>query len=293
MSSKKSIPTYELYDKLEQSIPFNCIELKEKSAYDTTEHHRHSYYEVFLFSKGSGKHTIDFNEYEIKPYSVHFVSPGQIHLVNRSLNSAGFVFLFSREFYQLEHTNTDSLFELPFFNNTSGVPILQLNAVVFAEFIATLNQIIAENNSTNQDKESIIRAYLNILFIKLKRIYESETIHINTALRHKSELVKKLRILIEKFFITHHKPSQYADLLNISTGYLNELTNEVVGKSSTELINERIVLEAKRILFHSDKTVSEIATELNYEDPAYFTRFFKSNTGLSPLEYREKQKAKQ
>lgn len=292
MNSKNSIPTYELYNKLERTIPFDIQELQEKQAYDSSKHHRHSYYEVFLFNKGGGDHMIDFKNYSITPGSIHFVSPGQVHLVKRSLDSNGYVLLFSREFYQIGLSNTDSLFELPFFNNYSSDPVLKTEKIIFQELVATIQQIHKEYFSKNADKETIIRAYLNLLFIKLKRLYEDQHKQDHIKKDIKQEAVKNFRVLIEKYFIVNHKPSEYAELMHITTGYLNELVNEVTGKSSTDLINERLILEAKRILFHSNKTISEIATTLNFEDPAYFTRFFKNQTGLSPKEYREEEKNK-
>ena len=85
------IPTHQFYDRLERSIPFDLIQLKEKSKYDPSLYHRHAYYEIFFFIKGGGTHSIDFDTFEVETNSIHFVSPGQVHLLQRALNSNGFV----------------------------------------------------------------------------------------------------------------------------------------------------------------------------------------------------------
>ncbi len=281
------IPTHEFYDKLERSIPFEILELKEKNTYDPTRYHRHAYYEIFFISKGGGAHYIDFETFPIKNNSLHFVSPGQVHLLQRALDSNGYVIMFSREFYQLGLKNRDTLYEMPFLNNNTTMPIIEVPKEQIEYFKNLFSRIKDEYNSPNEDKEEVLRACLNMLLLDSKRFFLSQTSSSEKSKSPQAELTRKFRILIEKNFIQMHKPNEYAEILCVSPGHLNDVVYDNLGISASALIQERLILEIKRMLLHSDESVNEIAQILNFEDPSYFTRFFKKQTGLSPKEFRE------
>lgn len=288
MKQKQIIPTYKFYDKLEKSIPFFITSLTEKNEYDPTVYHRHAYYEIFFFLKGGGVHDIDFETFEVESNSLHFVSPGQVHLLQRALDSNGFVILFSREFYQLGLKNIDTLYELPFLNNNTPKPIVKIPDELVERFRSLFLRVKEEKESSDPDKEEVLRAHLNLLMLDSKRLFLQQNPDTDYKTSPQSELVKKFRIAIEKNFFHLHKPGEYADILHVSPGHLNDVVKTTIGVSASELINERIILEIKRMLRHSGETVNEIAQMLNFEDPSYFARFFKNHTGVSPKDFRAK-----
>jgi len=291
-SNSNTIPTHELYDRFERSIPFDLLPLEKKSSYDTFSYHRHAYYEMFLFFKGGGKHDIDFETYHVEDNTLHFVSPGQVHMLQRELDSEGFVLLFSREFYHLGSQNTDSLYELPFLHTNTLSPILKISPELLDTFKLSFTLMKEENEANNQDKAEVLRAHLTLLMLKVKRHFlEQNKNSIPNANPH-SDLIKKFRVAIEKNFLVLHKPAEYAELLHVSAGHLNDIVKDMLGVSSSDLINERILLEIKRMLFHSDETVSEIAQVLNFEDVSYFSRFFKTHVGSTPKDFRMKIREK-
>ena len=283
---KDIIPTHDFYDKLERSIPFDSIQLKEKSTYDPSVPHRHSYYEIFFFVKGGGTHEIDFETFSVESNSLHFVSPGQTHLLQRALNSNGHVLLFSREFFHLGLQNKDSLYELPFLNNNTSKPIVAIPGNEHGLFNDLFQKIQSEYSSANPYKEEVLRSYLNILLIHSKRLFKMVPEEGNFVLNSGKELAKKFKIAIEKNFISVHRVGEYADMLHVSPGHLNDIVQKNTGKSAGELIHERLILEIKRMLLHSDETINEIAYVLNFEDPSYFTRFFRKHSGVSPTDFR-------
>jgi len=286
MKKREIIPTHEFYDRIEHSIAFDLISLREKGAYDPLHYHRHSYYEIFFFLKGGGKHDIDFETFVVESNTLHFVFPGLVHMLRWALNSNGFIILFSREFYQLGLYNFDSLYELPFLNNNTPKPVLKLPDNLVDNFRLFFLRIQQENESLNKDKEELLRAQLNLLLLDLKRLFIQQHERIMPAASVPSELVKKFRICVEKNFMHLHKPGEYADLLNVSTGHLNDVVKDAVGVPSTDVINERLLLEIKRMLFHSDESINEIAHVLNFDDISYFSRFFKTHAGESPKDFR-------
>jgi len=283
------IPTHEFYDTLERSIPFDFIPLKRKNNYDSSRHHRHAYYEVFFFINGGGTHEIDFEIFPIKSNALHFVSPGQIHLVKRAVNSNGYVLLFSREFYHLGISKTDILYDMPFLNNNTKKPIVNLASPEIDFFKNMFEKTGEEYSSSHADKEEILRSFLNIILIRAKRLFNDT----GTNTPHSAhELVDKFRIAVEKNFMHLHKVSGYAEMLCISAGHLNDVISKVSGKSASDFIHERLMLEAKRLLLHSDETISGIAYILHFEDASYFTRFFHNQMGITPGEFRKKIREK-
>jgi len=282
----EQIPLHDFTKDDASSTPFDLLPLEERESYDTSVPHRHNYYEIFLFIKGGGTHEIDFEVFPIKSKSVHFVSPGQVHKVKRELDSYGYVLFFSRDFYYLNLPNKNILYELPFLNNNTSEPILNLNKDDFQIFSELFEKIEKEYGGDNELKESVIRSYLNIILLKSKSFFDQlkdDDSKDNTS----SKLVYDFKILVEKNYRKLHLVKEYADLLSTTSEHLNEETKKVTGKIASDLISDRILLETKRLLMYSEFSNKEIAYFLNYEDPSYFSRFFKNKIGISPSEFRD------
>ncbi len=266
------------------SISFKIIPLEKRSSYDTSIPHRHNYYEIFIFTKGGGIHDIDFQTFNIESRSVHYVSPGQVHQVKRELDSYGYVILFSRDFYYLNAQNTNILSELPFLNNNNPRPILELNENDYASFISTVDKLHEEYHSNNPMKEEILRSYLNILLIESKRNFKDEEPHSDSG---NTQLLQQFRTALENNFTKLHKVSEYATSLAVSEKHLNDALKKSMGKTASEMIQGRIILEAKRLFMHSDLSNKEIAYFLSFDDPSHFSKFFKNKVGLSPNDFRK------
>lgn len=281
----EDIPIHNFSTDDNSSIPFKYIPLELKTEYDTSVPHRHNYYEMFVFSKGGGIHDIDFNRYPIEETAIHFVSPGQVHQVERSLGTYGYVLLFSRDFFAMNTENKNLLFDLPFLNNNGPAPILNLTSSELGLFVPVLSAIELECKNKNKHKEEILRSYLNILLLTSNRLFNEKNPTSNIV--GTSSLYRDFRILLEKHFTQKHKVMEYAEMLNTTEKTLNDNIKKLTGKTASEHIFDRIILEAKRLLKHSDLSTKEIAFFLNYQDPAHFSKFFKTQTGFSPTEYRE------
>lgn len=280
----KNIPIHDYLADDESSIPFQLVQLTKEGSYDTSIPHRHNYYEVFIFDIGGGKHNIDFQSFSIENNSVHFVSPGQVHNVNRKANSKGFVILFSRDFYS---SNQQRLKQFPFLNNNSKEPILNLKQKEFGILNDLINSIQSEQHSDNSFANDLIQAYLNTFLIHCKRYFSDEN---KPQLLANDSLSFRFKQLIEESYLLLHNVSGYADLLNCSEKQLSSATKKEVGLTPKALIDERITLEAKRLVMHTNYSFQEIAFFLNYTDASHFAKFFKSRTGDSPGQYREKGK---
>ena len=280
-----SIPIHDFLKDDQSSIPFKYIPLNTRSVYDTTLPHRHNYYELLFFIKGGGVHTIDFMEFPIKDHSIHFVSPGQVHQLRREENAFGNIIIFSRDQFYKDTGASDSLFNYPFLNN-SGFPVIYLNAAEEADMKISFGQTAAEYNN-EQCSLNIIQAYIKIILLKCTRIFENQY----PGWKHIANTqFYNFRQLVEKEFRLHKLPAYYAGRLNITERKLNEICKAATGHNVSNYITERILLEAKRLLYNSDSRLKEIADFLGFEDPSYFSRFFRSNVGMTAGDFRKKDK---
>lgn len=269
------------------SVPFRFIPLNQRSDYDTTRAHRHNYYEIFLFDKGGGYHEIDFGAHSISDKSIHFVAPGMIHKVRREPDSYGSILLFSRDFYHLGAQKEMSLYQYPFLNaQISGSPVVNLEQTQFDELLylsRTMGNEKANNGLTNAE---IIRTYLHIFLLKCKEYTEYKSSGANASA---ATYYHKLQQLLESHYCKEHLPSFYADELSISFKKLNDICKQHSGLSMSNMIKERLMLEAKRLLIHTDHSIKEIGYFLGFEDPAYFNRFFRKNADLSAGSFRKQR----
>jgi AraC family transcriptional regulator, transcriptional activator of pobA len=249
--------------------------------------HRHDdFYEILFLTQGEGIHTIDFQDYPIRPYTIFFLSPGQIHELSLSEDVQGYIFLFTSSFYHFNKTEPYKLFELPFFYNLAQEtpPLYLKNDAERQIFTDYFTKAVKENQSKLTDNEEVIRALLDLILIQSKRIYPVNAMDEHA---HKGRiLVKRFKQLIEEKCQENLSVKQYADLLTITPNHLSETVKSVTGRTSTDLINDRMILEIKRLLTHTDMGVSEIAYHLNFADQSYFSKYFKKLTGETPLTFR-------
>ena len=266
------------------SIPFKLIPLQRKASYDTSVAHRHNYYEIFFFNKGGGVHNIDFEIHDIHTNSVHFVSPGQVHCVMRELDTFGYVVLFSREFFSMQRQNLSELFDMAFLHNSPD-PILNLDEKDMDELSAILSDLEHEQKNGSLHDQTVIRALLKILLCKCDRFHRKLFPDHQWS---KNELFRDFRLLLESDFTSSHKVQDYADKLGVTTKKLNICVKNSTGKTVSEVIMNRVMLEAKRLLLNSERSVKEIAFGLGFNDQAHFTKYFKSKTDQSPNTYRLK-----
>jgi AraC family transcriptional regulator, transcriptional activator of pobA len=251
--------------------------------------HRHDHFALFFITKGRGSHIIDFKEFELRANRIFFLSPGQIHSWKTVINSQGFVMLFTSDFFSVSNNNRD-LRDFLFFNPKSPVPYLDLNKLSFENVVHLFRSIEEKYKGNKSFRFNIIRSYLSILFFELVRIYEHSLAFIqNQSIAYNK--VTEFEKLVNRHFKTHHSVSDFAEMLHITPNYLNAICSKYKGNSAGEIIRERILLEAKRMLVHTSNTITEIAYELNFEDNSYFGRFFKKYSGTTPAKFRSSMKS--
>lgn len=260
-------------------IVHDLKELIENDFYISKKPHRHSFYHILYIEKGNGVHTIDFIDHEIENEMIFFVSPGQVHnLEFFDNNSSGAMINFSEDLFSTFLANNQLIDNFAFFNRSGKVSKLNVSN--------NLNKIKPLIKDLKTEKRiEILRLHL------LELLYESNEIVsrlLNTSSQESySEKLFKFELLIEDNFIREHYPKFYAEKLSITPNYLTKLCSDIRGKTAGELIRERIVLEAKRLLVNSQLDISEISFQLGFEDNSYFTKFFKTSEKLTPKQFRK------
>jgi AraC-like DNA-binding protein len=251
--------------------------------------HRHDFFEVLYLSKGTGFHIIDGNRYEIKPPCVFFMSPGQAHKIEFSGDIVGYIFIFTAEFYLINQSNQNRLIELPFFFTIrqDNKPLI-LNSEADVSFIENLfKRGIKEVKNKEKFSIDLLRSVLDLILTSCAVLYKSDENQLTKGRGH--IVVKRFFQLVEENYKNNLSVNEYADKMAITPNHLTQTVNQLTGKTSSQIIRSKQLLEIKRLLVHTNLSVTEIAHRLNFADQSYFTKFFKRETGISPLQYRAKQ----
>ncbi|QRR03567.1 helix-turn-helix domain-containing protein [Dyadobacter sandarakinus] len=248
--------------------------------------HRHTYYEILFIEEGSGFHEIDLHSYPIQGAGMHFLTPGQVHLLTFSASFRGYIIAFSEDFYTFYNPESPALSQLPFFQPVRRQPVVLLSENEKLYFHNLVANMVSDHLQEPADPGMSGR-YLGLLLQKCTHLAKQQNQVPNAAPHALPELVGRFQELVEKNFLRMHEVQQYAILLDVSPDYLSKIIRRHLGISSQEYILEKLLLEAKRLLVFTTLSSKEIAYHIQLDDPSYFGRIFKKKTGLTPSEYRD------
>ncbi|MBX2875129.1 MAG: AraC family transcriptional regulator [Saprospiraceae bacterium] len=248
--------------------------------------HRHDYYTVIIVEEAKGQHLIDYKSYDFSPLQVHFVSPGQVHQVVTSARPKGSVFTFSQDFLIENNIPERFISNINLFRQFGESPPLLIDETTFAR----LSRILVEmEECLPLDLHYRSRALGALLQLFL--IYCNNSCLLDTTQLDEENngvcMLRDFKDLVNQNFAKWHKVAQYAPTLHITPKHLSHTLKSLTGKTAKEIIQDRLVLEAKRLLFHTNLTIKEIAYRLGYEEPLHFSSFFKKQAGESPSQYRQ------
>ncbi len=246
------------------------------------EPHRHNSYVLVLFTNGSGTHDIDFDTFGIQPGSMFFLQPGQMHHWSLSDDIDGFVVFYSQEMYNL-YFRQKTIDSYSFYYSLGNSPEMVLNANEVKDIEPYFYNMLAEYQGNKMMKQDKIINLLDSIHIEIARKY-NET-HVLEAHPYNVKM-RDFNALLENHFLAEKTASFYASQLHITLKHLNRICNETLKKTTTQVITDRIILEAKRMLMDKKNTVSEIASALGFDDYSYFVRLFKKNAGMTPTVFR-------
>lgn len=249
--------------------------------------HRHNYYTIIWSFTATGKHIIDFREYPILPQHIFFVSPEQVHQVITDPSPTGFAIQFTPEFLQKSSIRNDFIANLKLFQKSDETPPLALSERMVATLQIFANQMMDAFHSQNEMFLETVGAYLKLFLIECNG-HCSLTPSSNTQSYEVGKtIVKNFKDIVELHYKEWHQVKDYADALNVTPNYLNEVIRSAIDTSAKDFIQSRIILEAKRMVLFTGKSSKEVGFELGFEDPSHFSKFFKNNAGQSLQEFKE------
>ncbi len=246
--------------------------------------HRHTFYVLFWVTAGSGTHYLDFVGDEIRPNSLHFVGPGQVHYWDIKDDLQGYAVLFEPSLF-LESSDTRLLEQINFFHTINGLSVLYPTSTESDWFHTTFKQLEEEYQQRQFARPLSIVLLLQLLLIRSQRLAE-EVGEIGGGISAEKQLAQRFVSLVEKHAIAQHKVEWYAAELAVTVAHLSKSIKSAVGMTAGRLLRNRIVLEAQRLLVHTDLTAAEVSAQLNFEDASYFGRFFKRETQQTPRAFR-------
>jgi len=258
----------------------------EKNKELILSHHGHDFYLCVVFTAGKGTHEIDFKSYEIRPGSIFFMRPGQIHSWKFTMPPEGYIFFHSKNLFNLLLPN-DQINDYPFYISYHNPPNLLLNK---KELASTIDQLQFLKDEYNSDKYFSFRkiAYIiSIIYIDLSRYYLSKYTSLDNSNSRYFNIIYKLEAEIAENYRSNKSVDFYADRLHLSKRHLDRITHQILGKSVKAIISEYVVLKAKAAILQNDLSLLYLSEDLGFKSLSHFSKFFKNHVGVSPNRFKE------
>lgn len=266
-------------------IPLQALFSRELDHSLENDPQRLDFYLCMIFTKGNGTHIVDFVPYEYEPGSIFFVSKYQVHRFAVNRDSEGFLFVFTEQFVDDRKTGVSLLSLLNIFDNLTASPKLPADPSQTAQLRVLADQIVEEyGRPSDHLRANILRNLFLAFVLRAERVLQSVmNVHQSNV---DYRLFRDFRESLEHHYHEYHNVQDFARLLSSTPKKLNALVRRVTGKTAKRFVDERIVLEAKRILSSGDMSTQEIAFKLGFKDPTYFVKYFKRHTGQTPKAFQ-------
>ncbi len=270
---------------------FDIIELKELLSrtqldHDLTIIHRVEFYHIFIVIEGTGKHTIDFTDYNFKKGTLFTLRKNQLHKFSKDYNANGYLLIFTEDFLISHFNKIEVSKSIQLFNDLLIMPKIELSSSEFKNIMELVNRIKTEYLDTYDDfSGGIIRSALHMIITKLFRIKTKNSDRLFQK-KYFNEFVQ-FQQLIEKHYVDTKKVTDYASKMNCSSKTLNNICNSIIGKSAKVVIHEVVIIQIKRLLISTSLSVTEIAYKVGFEDPSNLYKYFKKHSGTTPELFRK------
>ncbi len=255
--------------------------------HDIGKNHLVKFFIIFFVYEGQGYHTIDFTDYGYNKGTVLLVRKDQIHKFFRSPNVKGYLLIFTEEFIISHLNRMEALKSMQLFNDSLSFPKIEFkDTEAFSDFTILLKHLELEYKIKDTFSIGITRSVLHIVMTKLFRL-KAENGHFVEKKKYMSQFLE-FQKLVEEDCFKSKKVQYYAQKLSVSTKTLNNIVNNVVKDSSAKsFIDERTIMQIKRLLISTDHSIKEIAYMTGFSDPTNFFKYFKKFTGNSPEVFRQ------
>jgi len=277
---------YTLINPQNGHLAFKILHFENRNHFDHVQ--RLGYYSMILILEGNGNLKADFSDYVFKKNTLMCFSPYQPFMLDMAVLQ-GICLHFHPDFFCIHKHQQEVACNGVLFNNIYNPPFIEITAQQVSYFVSLIEQMKEEMQNGDLAQSELLISQLKFFLIKASRIKIEQNPEVQNAYGENKQpfILQNLKEAIETHFKEKHSASEYANLLNISAKSLAKICKNHFNKTLTDMISERIIIEAKRELYLTSKTIKEIAYELGYQDEYYFSRFFKTNADISPQIYRE------
>jgi AraC family transcriptional activator of pobA len=282
---KKDLPVYDIAQLTKEDLVVSRFAPYLEVHPNLALPHKHNFYHFLLFTEGGGSHMIDFRQFPVEPFQLYFMVPGQVHSWNFEGEVDGYVINFPLSFFKDFLLDPEYIGQFPYFSGVLENSVISLPEDLRAEVLQLLEKIVKEMDEDNRNSADMIKVLLLQLLITIGRLgFEDRAVKLTS---HNYALARNFDKLLEQHVGSLKLPREYAELLFITPNHLNAVCNEIFGKAAGEVIRDRIILEAKRLMVNRELSISEIAYKLNFSDNSYFSKFFRKYAGMPPEDFRQ------
>jgi len=261
------------------NLQFSKLALDDSSLSSINDHIK------ILFIPKNAIIQVDFQEFNMETDALLFINPKVILKPCETID--GQLIHFNRDFYCIEIHDQEVACDGILYNNVFEIPFIALDAAQSREIQEIIRDIQSEMENEDASTEEMLRTLLKLIILKSIRIWKQQHQLADNTQQADVQFLRKFSQLVEQHYKTHHRVADYAKLLFVTPKNLSKKIGLLSKRTPNDIIKDRIILEGKRLLAHTAMTVKEIAYSLNYEDDAYFIRFFTKHTGLSPVSFRK------
>lgn len=262
-------------------IPFE--EFAGKLQFYNDSHFKNKFYTILIFKKAEGSMIIDQDEFTLMPQKFFFINYNQVYHFKNNQNLEGEVLIFTKSFYNFVYTGNKIIKSDTALHNVA--PYILLSDENLSDLFQTFEELRNEYLKNKLLRKEIICLLLKVFVLKYIRNSNKKN-SIGRSVDHKKQIVEDFTNLVNLHYKDLKTTSQYAQKLNLSANYLNVLIKESLDISAGQLVKNRVILEAERLLMHTTLSVTEISYELGFNDNSHFGKYFKSVKNLSPNQYR-------
>ena len=261
------------------NIEFSKLAFEEIALTSIDEHIK------ILFIPKNAIIQVDFQEFKMETDALLFINPKVIIKPCETVD--GQLIYFNRDFYCIEIHDQEVACDGILYNNVFEIPFIALDDIQSNDIQKIIQDIQSEMTNEDASTEEMLRILLKLIILKSTRIWKQQHQLADNNQQSDVQFLRKFSKLVEQHYKTHHTVADYAELLFVTPKNLSKKIGLLSKSTPNDIIKDRIILESKRLLAHTKMTVKEIAYSLNYEDDAYFVRFFTKQAGLSPVSFRK------
>tara|TARA_R110002051_G_scaffold127873_1_gene201484 strand:- start:7122 stop:7946 length:825 start_codon:yes stop_codon:yes gene_type:complete len=261
------------------NLEFSKLALEETALTSIDEHIK------ILFIPKKAIIQVDFQEFKMETDALLFINPKVILKPCETVN--GQLIHFNRDFYCIEIHDQEVACDGILYNNVFEIPFIALDDMQSQDIQNIIRDIQSEMKKEDTSTEEMLRILLKLIILKSTRIWKEQHQLADNSQQSDVQFLRKFSKLVEQHYKTHHSVADYAELLFVTPKNLSKKIGLISKSTPNDIIKDRIILESKRLLAHTTMTVKEIAYSLNYDDDAYFIRFFTKQAGLSPVSFRK------